>query len=415
VRVPGSLAEIEGSPDGPQVGAFFDFDGTLIAGYSAAAIAEDRMRRRDITLADVGRTMRVGLQFGMGRADFNDFMKLTAEGWRGRSHGEMEELGERLFVQRISDLVYPEARELVAAHQRKGHTVALTSSATRYQVVSIARELGIEHVLCTELEVENELLTGNVLGPSLWGEGKAEAVQKFAAEHGIDLGDSYFYADGNEDVALMHLVGKPRPTNPGRRLEAVARRRGWPIQRFTSRGRTTPAMRVRNLAGALSLGPIAAASAAVGLVQRDRRAALNMAADRWFDVMLGLTGVRLRVVGEEHLRSPRPAVFVFNHRTAFDPLLAASLVRHDFTMVVRTDLARNPLVGALGRFVDLTLVAPWATVDAPPGLSVLTADEQDAKAMGMPVVRIHIRNAERLGPRNATVVRPGTVDIDVLA
>src|SRR5262245_54619560 len=125
-QIPGSIAEIDASPTGPGVGAFFDFDGTLIAGYSASAIAEDRFRRRDITLADVGRTIRAGLQFGMGRADFTDFMRLTAEGWRGRSDDDLEELGERLFVQRIADRVYPEARDLVAAHQRRAHTVVLT-------------------------------------------------------------------------------------------------------------------------------------------------------------------------------------------------------------------------------------------------------------------------------------------------
>ena len=29
------LEDVSNSPDGPQVGAFFDFDGTLIDGYSA--------------------------------------------------------------------------------------------------------------------------------------------------------------------------------------------------------------------------------------------------------------------------------------------------------------------------------------------------------------------------------------------
>ncbi|MDT5019446.1 MAG: putative phosphoserine phosphatase / 1-acylglycerol-3-phosphate O-acyltransferase, partial [Mycobacterium sp.] len=32
MRLPGSVAEIEASPAGPGVGAFFDLDGTLVSG-----------------------------------------------------------------------------------------------------------------------------------------------------------------------------------------------------------------------------------------------------------------------------------------------------------------------------------------------------------------------------------------------
>ena len=42
------LAEIEAGPEGPEIGAFFDFDGTLIAGYSAEAWVLDALRRRKI-------------------------------------------------------------------------------------------------------------------------------------------------------------------------------------------------------------------------------------------------------------------------------------------------------------------------------------------------------------------------------
>ena len=83
-------------------------------------------------------------------------------------------------------------------------------------------------------------------------------MQKFAAEHEVDLRSSYFYADGDEDVALMYLVGNPRPANPGPRLTKVAKRRGWPILRFSSRGGGGPLGRVRTLAAIGSLGPVAA-------------------------------------------------------------------------------------------------------------------------------------------------------------
>ena len=51
------------------------------------------------------------------------------------------------------------------------------------------------------------ILTGKVIRPILWGPGKANAVQEFAADNKIDLEQSYFYADGDEDVATAQRAG----------------------------------------------------------------------------------------------------------------------------------------------------------------------------------------------------------------
>ncbi len=73
------------------------------------------------------------------------------------------------FVTKIESLIYPEMRELVYAHQRQGHTVVLSSSATSYQVEPVARFLGIDHVLCNRFAVKDGVLTGEVERPVLWG------------------------------------------------------------------------------------------------------------------------------------------------------------------------------------------------------------------------------------------------------
>ena len=54
MRLPGSVAEIEGSPAGPEVGAFFDLDGTLVAGFTGVIMTQDRLRRRQMSTAVAG-------------------------------------------------------------------------------------------------------------------------------------------------------------------------------------------------------------------------------------------------------------------------------------------------------------------------------------------------------------------------
>ena len=43
------LQSIENSPDGPGVAAIFDFDGTLIAGFSATVFIREQLRRGDLS------------------------------------------------------------------------------------------------------------------------------------------------------------------------------------------------------------------------------------------------------------------------------------------------------------------------------------------------------------------------------
>jgi hypothetical protein len=52
MRLPGSVAEVQASPPGPEIGAFFDLDGTLVAGFTGVLLTQDTFRRREIGARD---------------------------------------------------------------------------------------------------------------------------------------------------------------------------------------------------------------------------------------------------------------------------------------------------------------------------------------------------------------------------
>ena len=58
-------AEIEALPDGPQIGALFDFDGTIISGYSVFAFFEEQFRRGHMSPRDVVELLAVAASFGI--------------------------------------------------------------------------------------------------------------------------------------------------------------------------------------------------------------------------------------------------------------------------------------------------------------------------------------------------------------
>jgi putative phosphoserine phosphatase / 1-acylglycerol-3-phosphate O-acyltransferase len=442
MRLPGSVAEIMGSPPGPKIGAFFDLDGTLVAGFTAVILTQERLLRRDMGVGELLSMVQSGLSHTLGRIEFEDLIGKAAAALAGRLLDDLEEIGERLFVQRIESRIYPEMRELVRAHVARGHTVVLSSSALTIQVNPVARFLGIANMLTNKFETnEDGMLTGGVQKPILWGPGKAAAVQRFAAEHGIDLKDSYFYADGDEDVALMYLVGNPRPTNPEGKMAAVAKRRGWPILRFDSRGRVGLRRQLRTLAGFGSMFPVAAGAVGIGVLTRSRRRGVNFFTSTFSQLLLAVSGVHLNVIGKENLTAQRPAVFIFNHRNQVDPVISGALVRDNWVGVGKKELESDPIMGTLGKLLDTAFIDrddPTSAVEklhtveerARNGLSIVIAPEgtridttevgpfkkgpfRMAMAAGIPIVPIVIRNAEIVAARNSTTINPGTVDVAV--
>ncbi|TMC98301.1 MAG: HAD-IB family hydrolase [Chloroflexi bacterium] len=409
------LAEVEKGPTGPSIGAFFDFDGTLISGYSATIFYLDRLLKRQVSARELASTVIAGAEMSLRGADVTGLMRIAAQAMAGHSEDELSELGERLFLQRIAGMVFPEARALVRAHQRLGHTLVLASSATPYQASPLANDLGFRHVL---------------------------AVRELTEREGIDLAASYAYANGDEDVPFLEAVGRPRPLNPQDGLRRVAMRRGWPIARFASRGRPGAEQVLRTGAALSGLAAAGAVGLGLGLLNGSRRQAANLATSVGSDVALALAGVQLNVSGEENLWSHRPAVFIFNHQSSMDVPIIANLVRRDLTGVAKKEAARDPRFALLGYVAGVAYIDRGNTEQAKAalapaverlreGVSLAISPEGTRSATprlgrfkkgafhvamqaGVPLVPIVIRNAGEVMWRGSFLVRPGTVDVTVL-
>lgn len=439
---PGSIEEILQGPAGKSIAAIFDFDGTLIAGYSALDVAQARILRGQVSFAELSGMLSLALQGLAGRADFKDLIAFLGRQWKGRQENDLMNEGERLFHARIHDRLFPEMKRRLEAHRARGHTLVLASSATAFQVEPAARHLGFDHVLCTRFETRDGRLTGKPAGASMWGEGKANAVRALAKGLNLDLRRSWAYADGNEEVPLMKSVGNPRPTNPQSGLATVASAHNWPTLKFESRGAPRPEVVMRTMTALSALGPLSMLAAATGVMNNDVRAAVNFMTPAWMDLIHSLAGVELKVDGEENLWSHRPAVFIFNHKTNFDALIMGKLLRTDFTGVAKKELERHPIMGPAGRLMKVAFIdrsdGKKAVETMKPimqlakeGISIAIAPEgtrartrellpfkkgafRIAMAAGIPIVPIVIRNAEDIGSRDAFFMRPGVVEVTVL-
>jgi putative phosphoserine phosphatase/1-acylglycerol-3-phosphate O-acyltransferase len=425
------------------VAALFDFDGTLVAGYSVFAFLREKLLQGAMSAAEVAGTLGSLVQYAAGRLDFERLVAQGARYARGLPEERYLELGERLYERHLACRLYAEARALISAHRKRGHTVAIVSSATPYQLAPAARELGIGHVLCTRFAVRDGRFTGELEAPPCFGTGKRVAAESFAEQRGVDLDRSYFYTDSHDDLPLLERVGRPRPVNPDAALQRVAEARSWPVQRFESVVAPRPFDYARGLAPFPTLAVAMAAGLPVLALSRSAQETANFVVATFGDLAAAIAGVELEVRGERNLWSARPCIFVFNHQSNADVFIVAKLVRRDVAGIAKKELRSIPLLGSLAEQGGLVFVDRARTHDAVramqplvdavrrDGKSVCIAPEGTRSATGrlgpfkkgafhlaiqarVPMVPIVIHDSRVVQPKGELAMRPARVHVDVL-
>lgn len=437
------LERIATGPTGPKCVAFFDYDGTIIDGYSAGAVFRERLRRRDIGPIELWDLASAAVEMRVRNSTVDNLMDRAVRALAGKGHDDLLADARRLFRDHLAGMIYPHMRVIIAAHKRAGHRVVMATSATPYQAMAVVEDLGFDDIICTRPEVDADgVLTGQVPGGSLWGPRKAEGVLDWAQANGADLDISWAYSNGGEDVPMLELVGNPVAINPDSRLAKQAEVRGWPILRLstagsaldiTSTARTVAALGAMVTTTGLGIG--------VGLLRRNRRSGANLVSSAGTSMALALAGIDLEITGEEYLWQQRPAVFVFNHQSNLDAIVVAAILRRDITALAKKELSRAPFFAPLGSMFSVAYIdrkdpnkagdplAP-AVEKLREGISVVIAPEGTrmptpslgrfksgafrlAADAGVPIVPIVLDGVGRLMSRTALVAKPGTVRVSV--
>lgn len=433
---------ISRGPRGKTTAAFFDLDGTIIATHSVKDMFIERLVTGKVQTEEVLDMATMMVNYMFKSEDFAAGLRSSVKNMAGMDESEIIDLAEKVNVERLAPQVFPEVRAFIRAHRAKGHTLVVITSASRYQVEPVARDLDIRHVLCTELEVRGGKFTGQLKGNPCYGPEKLKAARKFARDNGITMKKSYFYSNGSEDVPLLEAVGHPVAITPDNKLRRIARRRGWPVHALNSRGWVGVSDLARTLATFGTALPTFAAGLPFRLLGGSQKDTLNFSLASWATLAQIIARLKLIVEGEEHLWSHRPAVFIFNHQSAMDTLICARLLREDIVGVTRKEILKQPLVGSVLRlagavFIDRSgesdpRIALQPAIDAlAEGKSVVLAPEETrskdgklgnferdafhlAQQAGVPIVPVVIHNSRDALPNNSMIVRPAEVKVTVL-
>lgn len=212
------------------VAAFFDMDRTILNDSSGRLYLRYLMQTGRIRAREWLRISRWFLWYALGFIDFPRAMMRMLMMSPGQKEEPLREEIDAWFEEWVAPHIAEAAVQRIAEHRALGHRLVVLSAATVYVVRPLAEGLNIPDYLCTHLEVKDGRFTGRLVEPVCYGPGKVLLAEQFAARNDIDLGQSYFYSDGYEDLPMLERVGYPVVVNPDHRLRRLAAQRGWPVE-----------------------------------------------------------------------------------------------------------------------------------------------------------------------------------------
>ncbi len=219
-----------------RVAAFFDLDKTIIAKSSVLAFGRPFYQGGLINRRAVLRSAYAQFMFALAGADADQIERMRAyltsmcSGW---DVGQVREIVSETLHEIIDPIVYDEAVDLIAMHKAAGRDVVIVSTSGEEVVAPIGAMLGADHVVATQMVVEDGKYTGEI-SRYAYGPEKATAVLALAEERGYDLARSYAYSDSATDVPMLEAVGHPYAVNPDRALRKLAVERDWPLLTFSN-------------------------------------------------------------------------------------------------------------------------------------------------------------------------------------
>lgn len=220
--------------------AIFDLDNTLLAGDSDYLWGRFLVEQKLVDAEFYEReNQRFYDEYRAGTLDIREFLAFSLAPLARIAPPELARLHQHFMREKITPIMLPAARELLARHRAQGDFLLIITATNRFVTEPIAADLGVDDLLATDPERIDGRYTGAVAGTPCFREGKVERLLAWLKENRQNLAQSWFYSDSHNDLPLLEWVTHPVAVDPDDTLSAHAQAKGWPI--ISLRGKTAGA------------------------------------------------------------------------------------------------------------------------------------------------------------------------------
>jgi HAD superfamily hydrolase (TIGR01490 family) len=169
-------------------------------------------------------------QYYEGNLDYDEWAEFALSTMKGKTPFDLEELLSKFLSTVIEPMINIYALRLLHNHHHDNDIMLLASATNSVLVEPIARRLGFENIVATEVEIIDGVYTGKVYGRPALGQGKLTKVEEWASQNNIkDFKDAIFYSDSINDLPLLSEVGVPIAVNPDDQLRNLSIKNNWEV------------------------------------------------------------------------------------------------------------------------------------------------------------------------------------------
>ncbi|MCF7809229.1 MAG: HAD-IB family hydrolase [Candidatus Marinimicrobia bacterium] len=210
------------------IAAFFDFDETLLSIDSAGVGFKVLKEEGYLTKGFMLKMGLVLFLFKLGLFNDERVARSMLSFYKGHKLQPFIDSAEDFYQDHLKPNLSVPAVNRLKWHQEQGHHTVLLTGSIAYYLKPVMRELEIDHLLCTYLEVSEEgVLTGRSRGPVCVGDTKVEQAMALADKLGVDLSKSYAYGNSHLDIPILEQVGHPVMVTPSKALHKHGESLQW--------------------------------------------------------------------------------------------------------------------------------------------------------------------------------------------
>lgn len=147
---------------------------------------------------------------------------------------DLERAAKRFAENEVATGLRRQAQAVLSKHRARGDRLVMATAAAELVARPMAEMLGMDVVICTELEWSEEgRLTGKLAGPNCYGQAKLDMIRNANTEHGF-AEPRTGYSDHVSDLPFLQWVDDGVAVNPSRGLARIAAKAGVRIEDWES-------------------------------------------------------------------------------------------------------------------------------------------------------------------------------------